>query len=167
MGKGALRTPAPLPRAVCVGGFRASRRLRSGRGWRQCPPGHPLGDGRSSCRHRRCRVTLRPIHRRQRDGKIRGAEAESERGGAALPGAGSRISPLPPTSPSQLRPPERGRKLHSREGGRDAAGAWLTGLSGAQSRAPGPVKVSFPQPQGVRCPETLPRGWAADSRSSL
>ncbi|XP_024906621.1 uncharacterized protein LOC112484331 [Pteropus alecto] len=96
-GKGALRPRAPLPRAVCTRSFRASQRLWSGGDSWQCPPRHPLSDGRSGCcRRHRCRVALRPIHRRQRNGKIRGAEAENERGGAALPGAGSRIRPLPP-----------------------------------------------------------------------
>nr|XP_008506038.1 PREDICTED: carbohydrate sulfotransferase 2 [Equus przewalskii] len=35
------------------------------------------------------------------------------------------------------------------------------------SRAPGPVKVSLPEPQGARRPETLPRAWAAESRGPL
>lgn len=86
---------------VYVAGFRARRRLRSGRGCRQCPlGGHPPGDGRSGSCRRGCRVELRPICHRQRNGKIRGAETESKRGGAALPGTGSSISPLPPSSPS-------------------------------------------------------------------
>lgn len=152
-----------------VRGFRASRRLRSGGGCRQCPPGgHPSGDGRSGSCRRGCRVALRPIYHRQRDGRIRGAQTESKRGGAALPGTGSSISASPPPiSLGQLHSPERGRKLQSREGGGDAAGAGRSELGRAQSRAPGPVKVSLPQPQGARCPETLPRAWAANSRGPL
>lgn len=101
-GKRALQIRAPWPIVVCVGSSRASRRLRSGGRCRLCRPGHPPSDGSSSCCC--CRVELRPIHRRQRDGKIPGAEAESEKGGAALPGAGSCISPLPqPASPPGAR----------------------------------------------------------------
>lgn len=83
-----------------------------------------------------------------------------------MPGTGSRISP-PAPSLGGLRPLERGRKLRSREGGGDAAGAEHTGLSRARSRAPGPVKVSLSEPQGSRCPETLFRAWAAESRGPL
>lgn len=84
-----------------------------------------------------------------------------------MPGTGSRISPPPAPSLGGLRPLERGRKLRSREGGGDAAGAEHTGLSRARSRAPGPVKVSLSEPQGSRCPETLFRAWAAESRGPL
>ena len=75
--------------------------------------------------------------------------------------------PPAPISLGQLHPPERGRKLQFREGGGDGAGAGRTELGRAQSRAPGPVKVSLPQPQGVRCPESLPKAWAANSRGPL
>lgn len=40
-------------------------------------------------------------------------------------------------------------------------------LDRAQSRAPGPVKVSPSELQGARCWETLPRAKAAESHGSL
>lgn len=152
-----------MPPTRCTESFWASPRPRSAGARLIRPPGHPPGDGRSS---RRCGAALHPIRRRWRDGKVRYVEAEREPWRAEQPGAGTYISHPPLSPPACFVPQSREGSSGPKRPEETSPEPGRAALRGAQSWAPGPVKVSPPGVQGARCWKTLPRDRAAESRGS-